>query len=180
MLGLVGFWRVNFLVTMPVATWARGAGIQFLLLSSHRLACGVHAPSLLLCPPLPCNPCYLGASAVSVQHTWARIERSWARLHQGHSLYINPLSSSLSSFLVRVFECLVGIDKHRQQDLGHSGGLVCVLEEMSVSNNVYVLRCPECQIVNFFLLPLLTPHTGWWAGNRAFPPAPSLTVLQLR
>lgn len=52
MLGLVGFWRVNFLMTMPVATWAQGAGIQFLLFSSHRLACGVHVLILLLCPPL--------------------------------------------------------------------------------------------------------------------------------
>lgn len=53
MLGLVGFWRVNFLMMMPVATWAQGAEIQFLLFSLHRLACGVHVLSLLFCPPPP-------------------------------------------------------------------------------------------------------------------------------
>lgn len=141
--------------------------------------CARPEPSAL--PPFS-NPCYLGASAVSMQCTWARIHRGWAQLHQeGQSLYITPPSlppspscpfsfpHPLSSFSVRVFECLV----RRLRDLGLSGGFVCVLEQMSLSNNAGVPRCSECWRLSFLFIPRLPPtHGGGQRPELSHPLSP--------
>lgn len=183
---LVSPWRVNFLMTIRVATWAQGAGIQFLLFPSHRCICSVHVLSLLPCLPSlilaiwvlvlsQCNAPGQGFREGGLDYI--KKDRAYTSPFSPYPSLLPVLSPSpaVSSFPIIIFEWLVGIGETQESRRVRNLGLVglSVFQTKYFYQIMSVLRCPECWRVSCYFIPLL-PSTYMVVGRDQSLPICSL------